>query len=451
MSVFNKLFGRAGNPVEKEVRLDPVVPAAQQAVAPQPQAAPPPVPDVPPPAGSAAGHIAHLRASAIKVAIEYDFAPHIDRAIALLATDTPMNYTKAGQRRNPARAAAHFRDMLTRHSVQAGILHVRDAAEDYGYCGLYVMRVGADGRKLLHFCFSQRIAGMGVETWLYDRLGRPAIETAGEVSADLQNDPVPDWLALALPDFTPADGLFDTIFARGGSDVQSVMPYLAMLGKTVLCDYAGARSAVAAEHSVFARGALQGISQAALDALAPLGFTRADFTTGLTKLPPPGRDFWLLGFSRDAQTSLWRHRSTGVMVPAKMPPPVKLGERESDEDADCRRAMKLNFELGGPIDELTFRANLRAILGAAPAGTRIFILLMNDMNPFPDPDGKLVIEPNRRINDWIAAETAGTANLELVSPTDFASSKGEIGTDNVFDRMVYVRIAQHILTRARAG
>ena len=94
-------------------------------------------------------------------------------------------------------ARTELRALLSAYSVQAGIIKVRDNYGDYGYCGLYVMHSGAAGTRLAHFCFSCRILNMGVETWLYQHLGRPAMKIAGEVlSNPVRDTRMVDWITV---------------------------------------------------------------------------------------------------------------------------------------------------------------------------------------------------------------------------------------------------------------
>ena len=116
-----------------------------------------------------------LRRSNIRVRIEHDIEAHIERAVELINRTNQLNFTK---RRLPevdlAEAARQLLEAVNGFDTQRGLVHVEDNYGDYGFVGLYVLRQTVrPGSGLQHFCFSCRILGMQVETWLYRRLGRP--------------------------------------------------------------------------------------------------------------------------------------------------------------------------------------------------------------------------------------------------------------------------------------
>ena len=140
---------------------------------------------------SAAGgdNTAFLRASGIVVSIEHDLDAHLDRAIELINRTNQLNFTKRRLPEDPDAARAELRALLSEHNIQAGLLRVRDKYGDHGFCGIYVLRnQRAAGRILLHFAFSCRILGMGVEIWLYRWLKRPALRVEGPVLTDIVGD-----------------------------------------------------------------------------------------------------------------------------------------------------------------------------------------------------------------------------------------------------------------------
>ena len=68
---------------------------------------------------------------------------------------------------------------------------MRDRYGDHGFCGVYVH--DSEERELEHFAFSCRI--LGVERWLYRKLGRPRIEVRGEAPIDLDDPSAVDCIA----------------------------------------------------------------------------------------------------------------------------------------------------------------------------------------------------------------------------------------------------------------
>jgi hypothetical protein len=376
----------------------------------------------------------------ITVTIEYDVAPHIDRAVALMKSATLLNFTKFPGRPNLDRTVKELRNLLTLPNIVAGLVYVRRGDEALGLVGIYVVRVLEGKRLLLHFCFDDAVAGTGVPAWLYRRLGQPEVDIRSGVAEDLAGDTAKlGRIALAAPEM-PAG----TIYARGSGDLAAVLHYFELHGHAVRCDFNIERdgATLQTQHSVVARHAIDGLEPAALDALSPLGYRPEDFSTVLAQ--SGARAVWLMSFFSDAQSPLCRHRSTNVLIPARIPRKPDEGEAETPEQAQRRRYLKQNFEPAGLIEEGLFKENLHAMLKLAVPDTRIFMLLMNDMRQVADNKGDLVIARNRLVNDWTSTVAADYRNVSVLRMTDFVSSPHEAGRSNHFDRLVYVRLFSHI-------
>ncbi len=394
-----------------------------------------------------------LRASGIRVSIEHDLGPHIARAVELINRTNQLNFTKSRLPEDGAAAAAQLRELLSRYAIQAGIIHVQDKYGDYGYCGLYVVRSYREHHELLHFCFSCRILNMGVETWLYDRLGRPKLKIKGEVLSNVIADTrLIDWIALTLPNARTGarnkDTLFDAIYARGACDIQAIMHYFDLLSASMECEFVTTRhgTALPLAHTLFVHYAVNGIDQAAINAFVPLGYAAEDFTSPATSWPK-GQGFWLLSFFCEAQYPLWRHRATGALIPFRAMHALKPGETESACDASRRHYLAQNFDVIGKIGEAAFKQNLTTLLQLAPDGTKIFVLLMNEVRVEPNARGDMIERAWCDLNTWTRQVTSERPNVELLPMADFAQSAAEIRAGNHFDRMVYFRIHRHILAR----
>ncbi len=131
---------------------------------------------------------AFLRGCDIRVHIEYDVLPYIDRAIKLINRTNQLNFTKRRLPEKIDEARAELGRLIGYPDRQAGLVKVVDKYGDYGFVGFFVLDNRtfdvAGGRMcqaLVHYYFSCRTLGMLVDRWLYDWLGRPAIEISGEV------------------------------------------------------------------------------------------------------------------------------------------------------------------------------------------------------------------------------------------------------------------------------
>ena len=409
---------------------------------------------------------AFLRDSSITVRLEYDVAAHLDRAVELINRTNQLNFTKSRLPEDSSAACAQLRILLSEHNIQAALVHVRDKYGDYGFCGIYVMRSQRHvGRLLLHFAFSCRILGNGLETWLWRRLERPTLTVVGPVLTDIQNDPRDvDWIGIELAG-AHASGLnaaprqFAYVLARGACDMRALAHYFSMVAERVYEEFDTVRNGQAplVNHSLIAYQAMNGIDACAVTDFAPLGFLPEDFTPVMVESPPPpppGPAVWLLSFTVEAGSPIFRHLETGALLPAYVeglkghPAAFMAGSDDGEVDPAVAAHLRAKFAYDGPMPENLFRSALRAIFGRAGADVRVFILLGNTRVIAADGSER-VIEHIRRHNAMIAAEAATFANIALLTPADFMSTAEvqALHSPHHFDRMVYYRMYQHIMAQ----
>lgn len=127
---------------------------------------------------------AFLAESQIHVELGTDCENHLERIAELVIRSNQLNFTKV--RSTPQELAA----LLKEDAVESGYVTVKDRFGDYGIVGFYAV---AD-RRLIHFVFSCRILGRGIEQYVYKKLGQPKLEIVGDVSADVLS-PDPYWIA----------------------------------------------------------------------------------------------------------------------------------------------------------------------------------------------------------------------------------------------------------------
>ena len=399
-----------------------------------------------------------LRASNIRISIEHDLEPHYDRAIELINRTNQLNFTKARLPENLDEARAALRAMVSNYQTQAGIVRVRDNYGDYGYCGLYIIRTGAAGQRLLQFCFSCRILNMGIETWLYRHLDRPALKVVGEVLTEVKRESRPvDWITVELPEvqrtIEPARMPLDYVYARGGCDLHAVSHYFNMVSGNLYREFNVTRGGanLRVDHTMFARFALRGLSQEAREAFVAVGYVPEDFTTVIPELPKAAKGIWILSLWADADFALYRHLATGEAVPLSLPgmqtnmrnvQTIGTADPEDAELQEILRTVQEEFEYEGMIGEDDFKDNLNLLLSSAPEGVPVFILLANERNE----ERRARAGSNKRlVNAWTKEVAAGFANVELLDVTAFILSAEERITHNHFGRMVYFRIFQHIM------
>jgi len=402
---------------------------------------------------------AFLRESGITVTIEYDFAPHIDRAIELINRTNQLNFRKQRLSEDINEARRELTELLGRHTSLAGILRVRDRYGDYGYCGLYILNSHG---FLMQFCFSCRILNMGVEQWLYQRLNRPALEVIGPVVSDVVGyQGEVDWIALGQGSAAdaPAQGaaLIDHFLARGGCDILAISHYFRDSAKMIYEEFGAPRGNCfpMLSHSMITRYAIEGISAEGVEQARLFGFVPDDFVTGMRTIPTADRGIWLLSFAHDNAPRLYRSKRTGESFPVsfmKVRGQLKnlLTQDPSVTGIDRKvlEIMRRDFDYVGPISDELFLENFDIIVGAAPANVRVVVLTGNErvLNAAGEPVGAKGMQHR---NALVRQAAAGRANVTIMDIAAFLPADAKPG--HHFDRMVYYNLYQALLKLALDG
>jgi FkbH-like protein len=165
-----------------------------------------------------------LRASDVRLTIDYDVHANFDRVVELINRTNQLNYTKL--RLNSPEEIEAFRDSLNAFRIHAGCIRALDKYGDYGLVGFYLLRRSSRTKKLIHFVFSCRTMNMGIEQYVYELLEKPEIDIAEPVSYGLTSHTAIDWIR--TENGTPgADNLEPSskLVLLGGCDLLQLATY----------------------------------------------------------------------------------------------------------------------------------------------------------------------------------------------------------------------------------
>ncbi len=401
-------------------------------------------------------HIGFLRGSEIRVWIDYDIEANLDRAIELINRTNQLNFTKARLPESLPEAREALRTLLRLHWIQAGLVRVTDRYGDYGFCGFYMISNVFAGPHFLHYCFSCRILHMGVESWLYQQLGRPELVVVGDVLTDLHAPELPpDWIS-----FGPAAGdsnreqastVFACVVARGGCDISAISHYCRPVSGETHEELTTVRNGIEyrTDHSLLLVQATRHLDTRSSDVFRAVGYEQRDLTSYLFQRRQ-GRAVMLLSFFGDAYMPVYRHRATGVRVPlllptgigdlAEVPDEALSGQPAVTALTELRNTLRDGFDYEGLIAEHEFKSNVCSILSAL-GGSEAYIL---QSQPSFERNGQ-IIEYNpviERLNAWVDELIGRFPHARHVALSDFVTSEEEQIDANHFDRKVYYRFFQ---------
>jgi len=167
----------------------------------------------------ASDNLAFLYSSDTRVEIHRDCLNHLDRISELVARTNQLNYTKLRSTKEEIEA------LCKDESVDTGYITVCDHFGDYGIVGFFAVKNG----NCLHFLFSCRTIGQGVEQYVYATLGHPRLDVVGEVVNQVTSDEAPRWINQVSPTGQVPQGESKThrkVVLKGGCDLKVMSEYL---------------------------------------------------------------------------------------------------------------------------------------------------------------------------------------------------------------------------------
>ena len=140
----------------------------------------------------------------------------------MILRSNQLNFTKVRSTKEELSA------LFAEADVSCAYVSVQDNFGDYGIIGFYAVKAN----RLLHFVFSCRTLGMGIEQYVYNKLDRPELTIVGEVISDLTSTELPGWINQEVQDTSASqmeikDITAHTVLVKGPCDLFQVYPYIA--------------------------------------------------------------------------------------------------------------------------------------------------------------------------------------------------------------------------------
>ena len=170
--------------------------------------------------------------SNIRLTINRNCLEELDRIHEMVMRTNQLNFTK--NRDN--------KELLTRQITNdwndCAYIKVKDRFGDYGIVGFYCYNTRE--KVMEHFLFSCRVLGMGIEQYIFNKLGNPDFEIKGPVATCLSAGFKPEWICEAEDDAVKQDRLINNrvrVLLKGPCDMSAIEPYLAGANITTEFNY----------------------------------------------------------------------------------------------------------------------------------------------------------------------------------------------------------------------
>jgi len=382
-----------------------------------------------------------------------DAASESDRLFELVNRTNQLNFTK----RRPDRAS--FESMLADPGYETGYVQVSDRYGDYGVCGFYSL--SRHDRAVSDFLFSCRVLHMGVEQWLYEKLGRPTLTPVGEVASTL--DAPVDWItevpgSPARPAAEGGDAGMpasqpDRILMVGGCDLTTTAEFLGGRIATDFSHVGPSGAFVHVGHTELLRQSVTGLSADQRAVVDRIPFLDQQVFRSPAVVAP---DYDVLVYSvlTDYTQGVYRHRRLGLTVPWHQ-------YHHDVTDPEFRTMLEARFgrdgmgpaffdwfadefEFLGGITVDRFEENIDWLAGSIPEGARL-ILLNGAEVPLDNPKEPGRHLRHRAMNEALDRVVGPLTNATVCDVRTFVLNEDDV-TDNIrhYRRRAYLRMAEEI-------
>jgi FkbH-like protein len=388
-----------------------------------------------------------LRQCQIQVEVRDDCHVVFDRLLEMIQRTNQLNFTK-----RPL-DATQLRGLIDDPAYRCAYVKVRDRYGDYGIAGFYALT----NHRLEQFLFSCRILNMGVERWIYDTLGRPVLDVAGDVSDDPKKLPVPDWIQPLsatgpLEDTTEAADRLPRILLKGGCDLEQVIDFLgrhgAIEGEFNFVTNTGA--VARGDHSEVLRRCELDLPARYADVFAKVPFLDSKMYD--SQFFSGRHDVYVFSALMDMTQGLYRYRDTDWLVPygdldvdITDPAHWELAiDRNESLSREFLTWFREHFRFEGRLSEATFRDNLHWLCGRISPAHQL-ILINGAEIVLPHAYERDRHDLHARMNAVLAEVAADYGHVDVCDVRKFASTPADV-TNNIrhYRRGVYHKMAGEI-------
>jgi len=401
-----------------------------------------------------------LRGCDIVISFHTDIERQFERIHELVNRTNQLNFTKQRWDEDAEVARKNYFDVVKKdHTRHACYVKVRDKFGYYGICGFY--ETVQPGRAI-HFAFSCRILNMGVEQFVYQKLRFPWVNVIKPCAGQLQKKNLVDWIRVvddaelgAAPAKEPLSRA--RICLRGPCEIIQSVHYLRPYYETIE-EFQYPKSGWGIYRSLLRYTILADeLAERGITCLEQLGlpadFGGFDFAALPSAFLAGDAEIGIFSFSMESEISLYRHRSTGLLIPlgTDMFNSADMTQLAIDDIARARQgkvpieaphfeAFQREFEYYRLFDLDIFRADLVKLKARLQRIARPVIVV----EPFDDTARRdcLKYRANRKTNRIVREYLAPFAPLvRFVRFAHCVENMDEEIEVNHFHRRAYIRLA----------
>jgi FkbH-like protein len=397
-------------------------------------------------------NIEFLRQSKIELKLDYNLLDKVERVAEMIERTNQLNYTK--NRINLDQTSA----LLADKNFENFTVSARDRYGDYGIIGFVSYNIKL--QKLEHFLFSCRVLNLGIEDYIFAKLGKPNIEVVGEVASQLNSFVNVDWIR-ENTNFSVEEkvNLGAKILFKGGCDLTGMFHYLGSYNFDFLNEtnyVLNNNVPVHNEHSILVTK-YPNLNESIKDLiLTKIPFF--DAGTFATKIFELESGIVVFSTLMDYTQNLYQHKSQNFIVPIggyiqdltdrKSHNKIIESYRKKGIEAVDNLFLEWfsdNFIFQGQIGEKEFKENLNLLLKNLKPKVRLIIIngAEVEVNFETEPDAFI---RHRKMNLIVDEFLSLNANLGLVDLRKIVTKKSQLeGNLRHYDRGTYKAISKALL------
>lgn len=369
-----------------------------------------------------------LYASNIRVSIFYDCANEIDRISELVLRSNQLNFTKRRDSRE------ELLELIGQDGCKSGYVKVKDKFGDYGIVGFFALMNG----RLVHFVFSCRTLGQGIEQYVYSVLGFPDITVVGEVRTSLNKNETPEYInqnnTFIEPSRKIASGSSPKILLKGPCDLSHAIMYLPdsrnIVGEFTYIKKGTNQVIDTYNHSVHIEGLMTCSSEQVKEIIEDCPFVDQDMFNG--SFFSGDYDFIFLSALIEPLREIYRNKENGV----------KVVFSEYCPEHKTLDAFKKKYECIGITSPEQYTVFLDKCLKWLNPKTTLCIILGST---FEYPGCEFQSQYYQKFNKVIKNFANGRQRLKIIEMDSLISSEADFdGNINHFSSEVYYKLAQSI-------
>lgn len=384
------------------------------------------------------------------VELHEDCIANIDRIHELILRTNQLNYTKK-------RVSKDELELLLRNpEVRSGYVTVKDSFGDYGIVGFYALM----NDELLHFLFSCRTIGQGVEQWLYATLGYPKLEVKGRVIANVTREPAPKWINIpSSNNVANNDAVLSQskILVKGPCDLSILASYLNIPNAIYEFTYQGTKNNSIEHHN----HSVNYLSFPFLNEserhqlLTDCIFN--DEKMFDTSLYDHDIQFIILSAQTDPNLGIYKNKQTGTKIAfAEYCYPLtdmrtwssyinkQVCSYENDFTEEYLKQFSDKYDYIGQITPSEYIDNIKQLLSKINP-TAILCLLLGSEKPYLDNKQKAYTGRefyNKEVNSLLRELAKSESRLKLISFDDYIQSQDDyLDNINHYKRHIYFKAA----------